>query len=65
MMHVHGVLHLSRRLAGQFRTAAEFRDWLKPYWYHGPVWARVFTEEAQADRAVGYTARDPGTVVWG
>jgi hypothetical protein len=65
-LHAHGVIHLSRRLAGRFINTQEFQDWLRRYWYHGPVWAAPFDATQQHARgAAGYAARDPGTVVWG
>ncbi len=65
-LHGHAVIHLSRRLAGQFTTVEQFRGWFRRYWYHGPMWAAVYDETKQLHRgAVGYAARDPGTVVWG
>ncbi|SRR6266581_1434534 len=66
--HAHALVGLSRRHRAQVVNAAEFRDWLAHYWYHGPVFAAAYDptrRHPEHGGAVEYLARDPGTVVWG
>lgn len=68
MLHAHAVLKLSRRLRARYQNASEVRDWLRAFWYHGPVWValldrkRLASEHRAGGGAARYLARDPGTV---